>query len=286
MSEPKFKLGDRVVSLEGLWPGAGTVTEYLSPNHRVGVTAGEEWSCPHNTIALAPEGTPDCPPMPKFKRGDQVVVIGSGRVGIVDGGDGFGQYCVEFSLDEHAEYTAYQIQLTPDQPGEVVDNYGPLWRYLRLTVEAPEGMADTDVPSWLRGIIEESRRRFVEIANLRAEAERLRDAARIAWCLSVGVIQRDARIGRREGSRTWMINVGNDPSDPGFGPWRFCHLAASDDESCQYRMTMPGDYDCRLGPHFDINGAADPDRVRAIIDQAMQEATPTARKAAPDADPS
>ena len=107
--------------------------------------------------------------------------------------------------------------------------------------------------------------------------EALRDAARVAWCLSVGVSQRDARIGRREGSRTWMINVGNDPSDPGFGPWRFCHLAASDDEGCEHRMTMPGDYDCNLGRHFDINGAPDPERVRAIIDAAMAEANATGR---------
>jgi len=86
-----------------------------------------------------------------------------------------------------------------------------------------------------------------------AEFDRLRDCERVVWCLTVGVKQRDSRIGRKTGPRTWMVRPFN-PEE-----FVFCHLATD----------PANDFECNLGPNFSISESADPDRIRRIIDAEM-----------------
>ena len=88
---------------------------------------------------------------------------------------------------------------------------------------------------------------------LLAEFDRLRDCERVVWCLTVGVKQRDSRIGRKTGPRTWMVRPFN-PEE-----FVFCHLATD----------PANDFECNLGPNFSISESADPDRIRRIIDAEM-----------------
>ena len=96
-------------------------------------------------------------------------------------------------------------------------------------------------------------------AALLAEFDRLRDCERVVWCLSVGHTLWFKKFGRA-GHETIRMWVG-------------VHTMTREPHYELHRWDGKEFHTYSLGPNFSISESADPDRVRAIIDQEMAKET-------------
>ena len=94
---------------------------------------------------------------------------------------------------------------------------------------------------------------------LLAEFDRLRDCERVVWCLSVGHTLWFKKFGRA-GHETIRMWVG-------------VHTMTREPHYELHRWDGKEFHTYSLGPNFSISESADPDRVRAIIDQEMAKET-------------